>query len=108
MRSCLPCLGVLALGGLRTPGFLEFDRPLVSEITTSDPVVETETIRSRMVDAPVRGRAYSFAAPESGSCTIDLSSHFFDAYLVLREEDGRVIAEEEAPLRLTGRRARSA
>ncbi|MBI1849049.1 MAG: CHAT domain-containing protein [Planctomycetes bacterium] len=45
--------------------------------------------------APVHAKSYSVRVPADGTHTIDLSSPLFDAYLVLRDATGTVIAEDD-------------
>jgi len=60
------------------------------------PVVETEALAAthRGNDA-TRGKTYTLRIQEAGTDTIELRSHFFDAYLVRREGTGRVVAEDD-------------
>ena len=77
------------------PPVLEVGVPLESEITEADPVMETETLLRGYNDAPIRGRTFLVRVPGSGPYHIDLRSYFFDAYLVLRDAGGNLLAEDD-------------
>src|SRR5689334_9440937 len=68
---------------------------VLGDIADGDPVVETETLRTRYMDETVLGKAYRLEVDAAGTFTVELRSCFFDAYLVLRDEDGRVLAEDD-------------
>jgi len=95
-------LAFLAFAGL-LPGpdasgtvpVLEVGKPITSTITAADSVVTTARIDADHKDAPVRGRTLLVRVPEPGPYTIDLKSHFFDAYLVVRDRSGTVLAEDD-------------
>ncbi len=74
-------------------------------IEESDREVTTETLAAEYTDAPVRGKTYRLRVSEPGPCFIELRSYFFDAYLVLRNEDGEVLAEDDDGLLATHSRA---
>ena len=74
---------------------LEVGKIVTEEITEDDPVVETKILKTRHTDATERGKTYRLKLTTSGPHYIDLRSHFFDAYLVLRDEEGNVIAEDD-------------
>ena len=77
------------------PPSLEVGVPLEAEITESDTVIETATLLRGYTDAPVRGKSFRLEVEESGSYHVDLRSWFFDAYLVLRDAEGNVLAEDD-------------
>ncbi len=75
---------------------LEVDRPLEARLEATDPAVRAPLLDVRRYPAVViRGRSFRFEVPEAGTYTIDLHSHFFDPYLVLRDEQGEVLAEDD-------------
>ncbi len=73
---------------------LQPGRPLKGEVTDHSPAVETPTLKGYL-DAPVLGETFTFQVPESGPWHLDLRSYFFDAYLVLRDGEGRLLAEDD-------------
>jgi len=76
------------------PPHLEVGVPLEARITGEDPVIETETLLRSYSSAP-RGKTLRLEVEESGPYHIDLRSWLFDAYLVLRNADGNVLAEDD-------------
>ena len=52
------------------------------------------TLDEGYTDAPVRGVSFKVELP-AGTTTIELRSYFFDAYLVVRDANGEVIAEDD-------------
>ena len=99
--AALLAAGVLMHGvgaqeeGVPEPPHLEMGVPLEAEITEIDPVIHTETLLRIYTDAPVRGKTYPVQVPGSGPCSVDLRSDYFDAYLVLRDAQGNVLAEDD-------------
>ena len=53
---------------------------------------------------PVRGKTYRLQVLEPGTHTVELSSYFFDAYLVLRDVNGQVLTEDDDGLLATDSR----
>jgi len=74
---------------------LQPGQPLKGEVTDHSPPVETPTLKKSYADAPVVGETYTLQVPESGPWHLDLRSYFFDAYLVLRESEGGLLAEDD-------------
>ncbi len=76
---------------------LVLDQTVSGVIEDGDPVVETETLRTRCTPecAPTVGRSYRIEPDEDGPYTIELRSDDFDAYLVLRDDNGELIAEDD-------------
>lgn len=65
-------------------------------ISEDDPTVSTATLLSQSYAASVkRGTSCRIEIPAAGMYTVELRSFFFDAYLVLRDADGNVIAEDD-------------
>jgi CHAT domain-containing protein/tetratricopeptide (TPR) repeat protein len=64
------------------------------EVRADSPVVHTPTLDRSFTDAPVRGVSFELDLP-AGTTTIELRSHFFDAYLVVRDANGELIAEDD-------------
>ena len=86
---------------------LEVGKTVTGEITEDDPVIETEILKKGYTEAPTRGEAYRLNITTSEPHYIDLRSYLFDAYLVLRDEDGTVIAEDDDGLIARGSRSSS-
>jgi tetratricopeptide (TPR) repeat protein/CHAT domain-containing protein len=74
---------------------LMFGREEESQVDEHDPVVETPTLTKSYADAPVRGKAFRLTLDDDGPVTIELRSFFFDAYLVVRDERGAIVAEDD-------------
>ncbi|MBK8974353.1 MAG: CHAT domain-containing protein [Planctomycetes bacterium] len=102
--------GLALLAGATLPGPQDspqvvLDAPLSAVVASTDAIVSTAAIATTFADAPVRGRACRFTATQAGDYTIELSSLDFDAYLVVRRDDGSVLAEDDDGLALTDARA---
>jgi len=57
--------------------------------------VHTTTLVNNYTDAPVVGLTYRIQVEESGPYHIDFRSYSFDAYLVLRDAEGKLLAEDD-------------
>ena len=77
------------------PPLLEVGKTIEASIEDSDPRVETPTLRANYTEAPVVGKTYLIEVEEAGAYTIELRSYLFDAYLVLRDEAGEILAEDD-------------
>ena len=75
-------------------------------VADGDGTVRTSTLDFVYRRAPTVGDAFAVEFAEGGPYSLELRSHFFDAYLVLRDEAGRVLAEDDDGL--IGRHARIA
>ncbi len=87
-------LCVAAQEGSRLPE-LPVGEVLEGMIEESDPEITTAVLAKQFSDAAVRGKTYRLRVPQTGPCLIELRSHFFDAYLVLRDATGAVLAEDD-------------
>jgi len=67
---------------------------VLGEIVDGDPLVETVILRQYR-QAPTVGRAWRFEPAEPGTYSIELRSCLFDAYLVVRDELGNVLVEDD-------------
>jgi len=74
---------------------LRIGEVIEEEITNDDPVVHTEILDADYAVAPVVGKTFRIEIEESGPYYIDLKSHYLDAYLVLRDAQGVVLAEND-------------
>jgi CHAT domain-containing protein/tetratricopeptide (TPR) repeat protein len=74
---------------------LEVGKSLEGEVTDKDPIVHTPTLDKGYTDGPVRGTSYQLQVKEPGPVTIELRSYFFDAYLVVRDAKGELVAEDD-------------
>ena len=69
-------------------------KSLEDKVTSNDPVVTTDTLREDSFGT-VRGQSFRLEVSESGPYYIELKSHFFDAFLILRDSDGTVLLEDD-------------
>ena len=67
---------------------------IVGAVVETDPVIRTD-ILDELSDAPVHGKTYRIERGEAGPFFIELRSHLFDAYLVLRDLDGEPLLEDD-------------
>jgi hypothetical protein len=81
------------LGGDLPP--LPAGRAIEGAITADDEVISTEILAKRYDFAPTVAQAYSVEVETSGRHVIDMWGYGFDAYLVLRDAEGRVVAEDD-------------
>jgi hypothetical protein len=65
------------------------------ELADGDEVITTDIIRERYHDAPVVAQAWTVEVESPGRHCIDLWGYGFDAYLVLRDAEGKVLAEDD-------------
>jgi len=77
-------------GPLLEPGI-----PVRGRVTASEPVVTTETISREYAQNPVRAKAFHVRVAEPGAYHVELRSFAFDTYLILRDEDGTVLGEDD-------------
>ena len=77
------------------PQRLLHGKSLTGEITNADPAVHTPMLDRSSTEATTVGKAFAFEIEEPGTHTIELRSYFFDAYLVLRDEHGGLLAEDD-------------
>ena len=96
MRNQLAALLSLVLqASAQEPPRLIVGESLEGEITDADPAVHTPTLDVRHTTAPTIGKTFLLAVDEPGTYTLELRSYFFDAYLVLRDESGALLAEDD-------------
>jgi CHAT domain-containing protein/Tfp pilus assembly protein PilF len=80
---------------LQSDGLVRVGAATESEIADSDSRVTTAAIERTFTDAPVLGKRFQLHVDAPGTYTIELRSHFFDAYLVLRDERGDALLEND-------------
>ena len=74
---------------------LEVDQPIEAVLSTESPEVRTETLDGYGIEAPTRGDSYRVVVATSGDYTIEARAIPFDAYLVIRDSVGKVLAEDD-------------
>ena len=77
------------------PPILRVGEAVQGEITEFDPEVFTEVLERDYGDASVVGKLYMVQVEETGPYHIDLKSYDFDAYLILRNDFGEVLIEDD-------------
>ncbi len=82
-------------GGALPPATRYAGETVEGRVTAASQVVHTAVLDANDTDAPVRGERFDLEVTESVRVTIDLRSYFLDAYLVLLDADGRVVAEDD-------------
>lgn len=71
---------------------IELETVFRGAIEDDDPVVSTKQL-SRTAVGEVRGETCLFEITEAGTYSVELRSSYFDAYLVVRDAAGKVLAE---------------
>src|SRR5262245_129822 len=74
---------------------------IAGRIEDGDPVIDTGWLARHRADAPTVGRAFRVDVSDPGPYHVELRSDFFDAYLVLRDDSGAVLAEDDDGLVVT-------
>lgn len=89
-------LGLMSLVRAEELPRLELDQPMSASIALDDAEMHTPRLDAEDPAAlPTRGTRYRIRVDQSGPYTIDLRSHHFKPYLVLRDADGAVVAEDD-------------
>ena len=78
--------------------------PVQGVITDASAEVHTPTLDESYTDAPVVGLDFRVQVSTAGTYTIELRSYAFDAYLVLRDEAGALLTEDDDGLVATDAR----
>ena len=76
------------------PALLPLDFATEGRIEDGDRIVESETLRREYAESP-SGDAWQLMVQESGRYAIELRSCYFDAYLVLRDEQHNLLDEDD-------------
>jgi len=76
-------------------GILDVGKPIEGSIDAESPVVNTPTLDANYTNAPTVGNSYRVEVSKSGPYTIKLHSYAFDGYLVLFEENGELLVEND-------------
>jgi len=84
LQDTKPVLSVLAPGSR-----------IEAEVRPDSPEIHAPRLDAWKEAAPVRGIAFELVVKENGPVTIEAHSHWFDAYLVVRDAQGEVLAEND-------------
>ncbi|NQU50252.1 MAG: hypothetical protein HQ519_16500 [Planctomycetes bacterium] len=76
-------------------GILKVAQPVEGMVTDEAPVVVTEELETNYKKAPTLGVDFDFVPPETGNYYFDLRSYDFDAYLILRNSNNQLLAEDD-------------
>ena len=86
--------GTVPVLAAEEPPLLEVGAARRGTIESTDPRVSSPAL-ALYSNAEVRGKAFRLRTPDRGVYHIELSSDYFDPYLVLRDEQGRVLTEDD-------------
>jgi hypothetical protein len=95
MLTAVTIVCLAALVPQENPPILGVGETMDDEVADGDPQIHTPTLDRAPPDAPAIGKSYLIEVDESGPYTIELRSYFFDAYLVLRDESGEILCEDD-------------
>jgi len=74
---------------------LEVGVPVEGVVVAGDPVVRTPVLDANYTRAATVGKTWRLVVETSGPYHVDLRSFEFDAYLVLRDAEGALLAEDD-------------
>jgi CHAT domain-containing protein/tetratricopeptide (TPR) repeat protein len=74
---------------------LAVGQPLHGRIEKDDPPLASSQLPFEQTGSPLHGRSFPFVVTQGGTYSIEMRSHWFDSYLILRAADGRVVAEDD-------------
>ncbi len=74
---------------------LEVGKPIVGTIGANSPVAHTPTLDVGYTNAPTVGNEFQVLVAKSGPYAIELRSYDFDAYLVISDGEGALLAEDD-------------
>jgi hypothetical protein len=77
------------------PPWLELGATITGTLGAADPTTATPRLERIFGDRPVRTKRYRLRVPDHQPCRVELRSYSFDAYLVLRDQDGKVLLEDD-------------
>ncbi|MBC8405651.1 MAG: tetratricopeptide repeat protein [Planctomycetes bacterium] len=77
------------------PVFLEVGKPIDGRIDADSAIAHTPTLDANYTNAPTVSNGYQVVVSESGPYAIELRSYDFDAYLVMADENGTLLAEDD-------------
>jgi len=86
---------LLGLATVQEPPALEVGVPVDVAIADTDAAVSTPTLDANYSQAPTVGKTFRLRVAEPGAYRIELRSYAFDAYLVLRDQDGALLGEDD-------------
>ena len=93
----IPLLVLSALCQAQEP--LSLGKPIGGEIGNDSPKVHTATLDANYTSSPTVGLRVVLQIPKAGIYTVELTSYDFDAYLVVEELQGALLAEnDDGPL----------
>ena len=95
LLAVLLCLGTAARVAPGDAPRLALGETVAGEIRDDDAVVRTEILLALYRDAEVVGQTFRIEVTDAGPYCIDVWGYGFDAYLVLRDESGKVLAEDD-------------
>ena len=95
-RSLILFLSLTAFAQAQDPlPRLMIDEAHEGVIENSAPIIETPTLIAGYTNAPTVGQTFVIEVDSAGPVTIELRSYYFDSYLVLRDSDGKLLAEDD-------------
>lgn len=97
-------IAFLTLVVVQDPHELTLEAPHRGEIRDSDAVLTSPAIQAARMPHPVRGVEIEFVAPRPSNYAFELRSPWFDAVLIVRDAQGKVLAEDDDGLALTDAR----
>lgn len=88
---------VLPLSGAKEQGLVALTpgKTLESSVEDGDEAITTEKLAGGYVDQPVLGKSFTLTVKTAGTWRLDLVGHAFDGYLVLRDAQGALVAEDD-------------
>ncbi len=88
------CAPAFVLPHLQDPTQIRVGVPLQAELGASDPVTTAPGAMGTS-DGPAHARRFSFTAPKDGIWCLSMRSFELDSYLVLRDAEGNLLAEDD-------------
>ncbi len=91
----MPLLLLLCCAGPQQLPPLEVGQTLRAEISVASPEDSTPAVAALQLAQALRGGSFEFELTREGTFSLELHSNHFDAYLVLRDAQGEVLAEDD-------------
>lgn len=73
---------------------LRIDEPVRGAIERTDPIVKAQGVRAD-ISAALRGKSFRIEVPADTRLVVDMRSHYFDSYLVIRDRSGDIVHEDD-------------